>query len=534
MANNSPSSSMDEWASNIIQNDPMRMYRAKRDATRRSVSSKYSILGFISSGTYGRVYKAQSLGEDVKIHAIKKFKPDKEGDVITYTGISQSAIREIALNREIDHENIVALKESLTLHCHVGDSDSTPWQQVIQHHATTLRTPISLSVLKSLIYQLFNGLIYLHSCHILHRDLKPANILINAQGVVKIGDLGLARLIYQPLQPLFAGDKVVVTIWYRAPELLMGAKHYNKAIDCWAVGCVMAELASLRPIFKGEEAKLDSKKNVPFQRDQLLKIFEVLGTPDEQDWPGVKDMVEYQNMKRLDPYTNRLYEWCTTRVRSQNGYDLLRQLFAYDPDNRLTAKEALQHKWFHEEPLPTWNAFQSSPQQIPPHRRITQDEAPSMVPLPAAPFNSQTQSKPGSSASLSGGGAYVVASGGERGEMDGKSNGSVDKLRPALELGTIWLSFRNCAGRGSNALQRLSGVYITVVQSNRDLVQESSLYITISLPSALEKLHLYFHYLLIVHGDELGPEHQSDSALAVHCPHHIRHPVPRHCPRRHP
>ncbi|KAJ7470264.1 CMGC/CDK/CDK8 protein kinase [Mycena latifolia] len=410
--------SIDEWSSNVIQNDPMRMYRAKRDAAHRSVSSKYSILGFISSGTYGRVYKAQSLGEDAKIHAIKKFKPDKEGDVITYTGISQSAIREIALNREIDHENIVALKEviledkSIYMVFEFAEHD---FLQVIQHHATTLRTPIAMPVLKSLIYQLFNGLIYLHSCHILHRDLKPANILITASGVVKIGDLGLARLIYQPLQPLFAGDKVVVTIWYRAPELLMGAKHYNKAIDCWAVGCVMAELASLRPIFKGEEAKLDSKKNVPFQRDQLLKIFEVLGTPDEQDWPGVKDMVEYQNMKRLDPYSNRLQEWCHSRVRSQSGYDLLRQLFAYDPDNRLNAKEALQHKWFHEDPYPTWNAFQAAPQQIPPHRRITQDEAPSMVPLPAAPFNSHTQSKPGSSASLSGGGPYVVPSGGNGG-----------------------------------------------------------------------------------------------------------------------
>jgi len=104
--------------------------------------------------------------------------------------------------------------------------------------------------------------------------------------VVKIGDLGLARLIYKPLQPLYAGDKVVVTIWYRAPELLLGAKHYTTAIDCWAVGCVMAELISLRPIFKGEEAKLDSKKIMPFQRDQLLKIFEVLGTPDGQ-WSGI-------------------------------------------------------------------------------------------------------------------------------------------------------------------------------------------------------------------------------------------------------
>ena len=110
--------------------------------------------------------------------------------------------------------------------------------------------------------------------------MKPANILITSEGVVKIGDLGLARLTYEPLQPLFAGDKVVVTIWYRAPELLLGAKHYNMAVDVWAVGCVVAEMASLRPIFKGEEAKLDSKKNVPFQKDQVMKIIEVLGTPD--------------------------------------------------------------------------------------------------------------------------------------------------------------------------------------------------------------------------------------------------------------
>jgi cyclin-dependent kinase 8/11 len=95
----------DDWT------DGMRAYRMKRDAQHQSVASKYTILGFISSGTYGRVYKAQSKGDDGRIHAIKKFKPDKEGETPTYTGISQSAIREIALNREILHENVVALKE---------------------------------------------------------------------------------------------------------------------------------------------------------------------------------------------------------------------------------------------------------------------------------------------------------------------------------------------------------------------------------------------------------------------------------------
>lgn len=385
---------LDEWnaGTNVLVNDPMRIYRAKRDAARLRVTDKYAILGFISSGTYGRVYKAQSRDVDGRIHAIKKFKPDKEGDVITYTGISQSAIREIALNREIFHENVVSLKEviledkSIYMVFEYAEHD---FLQIIHHHSQSLRcAPIVLSVLKSLTYQLLNGLLYLHSAHIIHRDLKPANILITSSGVVKIGDLGLARLTHEPLQPLFAGDKVVVTILYRAPELLLGAKHYNKSVDIWAVGCVMAELASLRPIFKGEEAKLDSKKNVPFQRDQLLKIFEVLGTPEEKDWPGLKDLPEYVNMKRLDVMPNRLWEWCQRPshgpIKNLAAFELLRQLFAYDPDARLTAKEALQHSWFREEPLPTQNAFHALPShQIPPQRRISHDDAPSMIPLPA-------------------------------------------------------------------------------------------------------------------------------------------------------
>ncbi|GJE87307.1 kinase-like protein [Phanerochaete sordida] len=363
----------------------MRAYRAKRDSKPR-VADKYNILGFISSGTYGRVYKAQSRDTEGKIHAIKKFKPDKEGDVITYTGISQSAIREIALNREISHENVVALKEVIledkSIYM-VFDYAEHDFLQLIHHHSQTLRTSISLPVLKSLTFQLLNGLLYLHACHIIHRDLKPANILITANGVVKIGDLGLARLTYSPLQALYTGDKVVVTIWYRAPELLLGAKHYNKAIDIWAVGCVVAELASLRPIFKGEEAKLDSKKNVPFQKDQMLKIFEISGTPDEREWPRLKDMPEYQNMRRLDTYPNRLRDWCTNKMKSQLGYEFLKETFIYDPDKRLTAEAALKHGWFHEDPTPTANAFHTlQPPQCPPARRITHDDAPSMMPQP--------------------------------------------------------------------------------------------------------------------------------------------------------
>ncbi|KLO14516.1 kinase-like protein [Schizopora paradoxa] len=385
--------------------DPMRRYRAMRDKERRSVRTKYDFLGFISSGTYGRVYKVRPKDEEGgKLYAIKKFKPDKEGEAVTYTGISQSAIREIALNREMSHENVAALREviledkSIYMVFEYAEHD---FLQVIHHYYVTLRCSIPPAVLKSLIYQLLNGVLYLHSCHILHRDLKPANILITSSGTVKIGDLGLARLSSDPLNSLLAGDKVVVTIWYRAPELLLGAKHYNKAIDIWAVGCVMAELASLKPIFKGEEAKMDQKKNVPFQRDQLQKIFDIRGTPNVAEWPMLKSMPEYQNMKRLEGYPDRLQEWCSSKIRSKEGYELLRQLFAYDPDKRLTAREAMNQKWFQDDPKPTANAFASVPlSQLPPQRRITHDEASaSMQAVNAAaapPAIQATSTRPGS------------------------------------------------------------------------------------------------------------------------------------------
>lgn len=170
----------------------------------------------------------------------------------------------------------------------------------------TERKPIPEVIVKSLLWQLINGVAYLHNNWVLHRDLKPANgkkmfykkkkivpdkiyflVLLTSEGIVKTGDLGLARLFNRPLQPLFSGDKVVVTIWYRAPELLFGSRHYTKAVDMWAIGCIFGELLALKPIFKGEEAKMDGKKHVPFQRSQLTKIFEIMGTPTSKSFFGV-------------------------------------------------------------------------------------------------------------------------------------------------------------------------------------------------------------------------------------------------------
>ncbi|KAH9468126.1 hypothetical protein Pst134EA_011747 [Puccinia striiformis f. sp. tritici] len=147
-----------------------------------------------------------------------------EGEV-TYTGISQSACREIMLNREILHENVTALQEvmlqdkSIYLVFEYCEHD---FLQIIHHHSQS-RTSIPEGTLKSLLWQLINGVNYLHANWIVHRDLKPANILVTEHGVVKIGDLGLARSFHSPIQSLYASDKVVVTIWYRSPDLLLGA-----------------------------------------------------------------------------------------------------------------------------------------------------------------------------------------------------------------------------------------------------------------------------------------------------------------------
>ncbi|PWN48188.1 Pkinase-domain-containing protein [Violaceomyces palustris] len=392
----------------------MAAYRSYRDSVRRPVLSTYTILGFISSGTYGRVYKAKlrnpSLNHAVKgkgrasdspigegspwngsgngagqVFGIKKFKPDsKESESSTYTGISQSAMREIALNRELRHENVVTLREvmfedkSIYMVFEYAEHD---FLQLIHHHSTVLRTPIGLGVLKSLLWQLLNGVAYLHANWVLHRDLKPANILVTSQGVVKIGDLGLARLYSAPLQSLYSGDKVVVTIWYRAPELLLGARHYTTAIDMWAVGCIWGELLALRPMFKGEEAKMDPKtKAAPFQTDQLTKIVEILGTPGKDRWPGIDTMPDYKGWwphLRLDNYPKTLHSWYSSRSRGAGGYELFDNLLQYDPTKRITAAEALKHPWFMEqEPKPSTRAFSSLPKPngTYPTRRLIQDD----------------------------------------------------------------------------------------------------------------------------------------------------------------
>lgn len=300
----------------------------------------------------------------------------------------------MALCSELSHANVVQLVEIiLEDKCvfMVFEFTEHDLLQLIHHHTQPQRHPIPAAMVKSILFQLLNGLLYLHGNWVLHRDLKPANILITSEGAVRIGDLGLARLFYKPLNSLFTGDKVVVTIWYRAPELLLGSRHYTPAIDLWAVGCIFAELLSLRPIFKGEEAKMDSKKTVPFQRNQMMKIIEILGMPKKEDWPGLVSMPEYQQLQPLQlarggpsfgKFSN-LGTWYRVCLKSagyppkdspgKEGLDLLSKLLHYDPDKRLTAKEALEHPYFTTGTPVTVNCFEGFENKYP-NRRVSQDD----------------------------------------------------------------------------------------------------------------------------------------------------------------
>merc|ERR1712000_56138 len=382
------------------------------------VIDRYKVIGFISSGTYGRVYKAVGRHGQTGEFAIKKFKPDKEGEQIQYTGISQSAVREMALCSELSHMNVIRLIEIiLEDKCifMVFEYAEHDLLQIIHHHTQPTRHPIPPSTVKSIMFQLLNGCQYLHANWVLHRDLKPANIMVTSSGEVRIGDLGLARLFHKPLHSLFSGDKVVVTIWYRAPELLLGSRHYTPAIDMWAIGCIFAELLSLRPIFKGEEAKMDSKKTVPFQQNQMQKIVEIMGIPTKDKWPLITSMPDYAHLSsvrppvdhqhhhnhhssaRAYPNTSSLEKWYYNTINhgsastsssmpsnagsppsplsslGAEGYKLLAGLLEFDPVKRLTAEQALQHPFFTTGDKVLASAFEGLKVEYP-HRRVSQDD----------------------------------------------------------------------------------------------------------------------------------------------------------------
>lgn len=204
--------------------------------------------------------------------------------------------------------------------------------EVIIKDTNIFLTPANV---KSYIIMTLKGLEYLHAKWILHRDLKPNNLLIDGNGVLKIGDFGLAKSFGSPTRVL---TNQVVTRWYRAPELLYGARMYGTGVDIWAVGCIIAELVIRLPFFQGQT-----------DLDQLLKIFQVTGTPNETNWPGVTNLPDYVKFKVNEPVP---FENIFTAIK-EDLIQVLKSMLALDPTRRCTCSQALQMAYFHNDPPPT-------------------------------------------------------------------------------------------------------------------------------------------------------------------------------------
>ncbi|KAM6570236.1 hypothetical protein CsatB_018221 [Cannabis sativa] len=299
---------------------------------------EYEKLNKINEGTYGIVYKAKDK-KSGEIVALKKVKMDVNKD----DGFPLSSLREINILSSFSHPSIVNVKEVV-----MDDDDGVYMAMEYMEYdlkglMETMKEPFSVSEVKSLMLQLLEGVKYLHDNWVLHRDLKTSNILINKDGELKICDFGLSRQYGSPRKPY---TPLVVTLWYRAPELLLGTKEYSTAIDMWSVGCIMAELVAKEPLFRGKT-----------EVEQIDKIFRTLGTPNETIWPGFSKLPgskakfvknPYNLLRRKFPATS----FIGSPVLTDSGFDLLSKLLAYDPEKRITVEEALNHRWFVEAPLP--------------------------------------------------------------------------------------------------------------------------------------------------------------------------------------
>jgi len=282
---------------------------------------KYEKLQKIGEGTYGVVYKARNR-ETGQYIALKKIRLENEDE-----GIPSTAIREISILKEMIHPTIVSLLD-------VVNYDNKLYlvfeflDQDLKKHMDSVSC-LSPALVQSYTKQLLQGLAYCHQRRIVHRDLKPQNLLIDQKGSLKLADFGLARAFCVPVRQY---THEVVTLWYRAPEILLGSATYSIPVDLWSAGCIFAEMLVKKPLFPGDS-----------EIDQIFKIFRQMGTPTEDNWHGCTSLPDFK--PSFPKWKKQVFGKMFDNVHP-TAMDLLEKMLIYEPAGRISAREALNHPYF--------------------------------------------------------------------------------------------------------------------------------------------------------------------------------------------
>lgn len=296
------------------------------------VLRKYEVGQRVGKGAYGIVWKAVDKKTRRTIALKKIF------DAFQNSTDAQRTFREIMFLQELNanhHENIIRLLNVLK-----ADNDKDIYL-VFEYMEINLHAVIRAKILeevhkKYILYQVVKALKYMHTGDLLHRDMKPSNVLLNSDCHVKLCDFGLARSVadtenQNKEMPVLTD--YVATRWYRAPEILLGSTRYTKGVDMWSIGCILAELLGGVPLFPGESTM-----------NQLEKIIEVTGWPSKADIKSIKSkftttMLESLNVRKQKPLSELFPNAC------EDALHLLDNLLQFNPEKRLTADEALKHRY---------------------------------------------------------------------------------------------------------------------------------------------------------------------------------------------
>ena len=270
--------------------------------------------------------------------ALKKIKTEDEKQ-----GFPITALREIMIMKRLHHKNILQLFEVITSKKkEINDMKRDAYLvfEYMEHDLFSLihsKLYYEKSQIKLILYQLLQGLNYLHQNNVLHRDIKPQNILVNNKGEVKIGDFGLSR-IFANTSNIKRYTNRVVTRWYRSPELLLGETNYGPAIDMWSIGCVFWELLTGEVLFMGNNEK-----------EVFLQICKKCGTPSEEEWPGMTKFKEYNNLYPQKKFECELDFGLISKKYNKFDkitFDLFKKMISLNPEKRITIQEALEDDYF--------------------------------------------------------------------------------------------------------------------------------------------------------------------------------------------